>query len=285
MSPLRQQMIDAMLVRGFSPRTHKSYLAAVTDLARHYRRSPDRVSLEEIQAYMLYLVKERHLADASCRLYLNGLRFLYLQVLGWQAFDVPIPHPKRVQRIPELLTRKEVARLIGGCANLKHRTMLLTCYGCGLRVSELVHLKVRDVDGERRLLRVEQGKGAKDRQVIVAPTLLQRLRDYWRQGHPSLWLFPNANQPDRPLSITTAQKAYRAAKLRAGIEKAGGIHSLRHAYATHQLEAGLAVHRLQYQLGHSHIQSTLRYVHWAPSTQQGTSTVDDLVSGLAVDHD
>lgn len=286
MSPLRQQMIDAMLVRGFSPRTHKSYLAAVTDLARHYRRSPDRVSLEEIQAYILYLVKERHLADASCRLYLNGLRFLYLQVLGWQDFDVPIPHPKRVQRIPELLTRREVGRLIGCCPNLKHRTMLLTCYGCGLRVSELVHIKVRDLDGERRLLRVEQGKGAKDRKAIIAPTLLQHLRDYWRQGHPaSVWLFPNANQPDRPLSITTAQKAYTAAKVSAGIEKVGGIHSLRHAYATHQLEAGLPVHLLQYQLGHSHIQSTLRYVHWAPSARQGKDTVDDLVLGLAVDHD
>lgn len=285
MTPLRQQMIDAMLVRGFSPRTHQSYLAAVTDLARYYQRSPDQVSVEEIQAYILYLVKERHLADASCRLYLNGLRFLYLQVLGRQDFDVPIPHPKRVQRIPELLTRKEVARLIGSCRNLKHRTMLLTCYGCGLRVSELVHIKVRDLDGERRLLRVEQGKGGKDRKVIIAPTLLQRLRDYWRQGQPSLWLFPNANQPDRSLSITTAQKTYQAAKRTAGIEKTGGIHSLRHAYATHQLEAGLPVHLLQYQLGHSNIQSTLRYVHWAPSSRQGKDTVDDLVLGLAVDHD
>lgn len=284
MTPLRQQMIDAMLVRGFSPRTHTSYLAAVTDLARYYHRSPDRVSLEEIQAYILYLVKERHLADASCRLYLNGLRFLYLQVLGWQEFDVPIPHPKRVQRIPELLTRREVGRLIGCCPNLKHRTMLLTCYGCGLRVSELVQIKVRDLDGERRLLRVEQGKGAKDRKVIVAPTLLQRLRDYWRQMQPSLWLFPNANQPDRPLSITTAQKAYRAAKVCADIEKQGGIHSLRHAYATHQLEAGLPVHLLQYQLGHKNIQSTLRYVHWAPSSLQGKAAVDDLVSDLVVDH-
>jgi site-specific recombinase XerD len=279
-------MIDAMLVRGFSPRTHKSYLAAVTDLARHYHRSPDQISLEEIQAYILYLVKERHLADASCRLYLNGLRFLYLQVLGRSDFDVPIPHPKRVHRIPELLTRREVARLIGCCTTLKHRTMLLTCYGCGLRVSELVHIKVRDLDGERRLLRVEQGKGAKDRKVIIAPTLLQRLRAYWRQRHPrSVWLFPNANQPDRSLSITTAQKTYQAAKQAAGIEKVGGIHSLRHAYATHQLEAGLPVHLLQYQLGHSNIQSTLRYVHWAPNARQGKATVEDLVQGLAVDHD
>ena len=258
----------------------------MTDLSRHYRRPPDRVSLEEVRAYLLYLVKKRHLADASCRLYLNGLRFLYLQVLGWQDFDVPIPHPKRVQRIPELLTRKEVARLVGGCVNLKHRTMLLTCYGCGLRVSELVRIKVRDLDGERRLLRVAQGKGAKDRQVIIAPTLLQRLRDYWRQGHASsVWLFPNANQPDRPLGVTTAQKSYQAAKRAAGIDKAGGIHSLRHAYTTHQLEAGLPVHLLQYQLGHSHFQSTLRYMHGAPSARQGKDTVDDLVKGLAVDHD
>ena len=140
MSPLRQQMIDAMLVRGFSPQTHKSYLAAVTDLSRHYQRSPDKVSLEEIQAYILYLVKERQLADASCRLYLSGLRFLYLQVLGWQNFDVPIPHPKRAQRIPELLTRRDVARLIGCCANLKHRTLLLTDrFGAHPAVSTAAH--------------------------------------------------------------------------------------------------------------------------------------------------
>lgn len=283
MTPLRQQMIDAMLVRGFSPRTHRSYLTAVADLARYYHRSPAQISLAEIEAYLLYLVKERHLADASCRLYLNGLRFLYLQVLGWRDFDVPIPHPKRVQRIPELLTHAEVARLIVTCGNLKHRMLLTTCYGCGLRVSELVALKVRHIDSERRLLRVEQGKGAKDRQVLMPAALLPLLRDYWRRNHPPEWLFPS-DATGRALSISAVQRVYQHAKQAAGIDKVGGIHSLRHAYATHQLAAGLPVHQLQHQLGHRNIQSTLRYVHWTPNGREGKAVSADLVAQLGVDH-
>ena len=228
MTPLRQQMIDAMQVRGFSPRTQASYLWAVTGLARRYHRSPERIGLEEIKAYFLYLVKERQLSDASCRLYLNGLRFLYLQVLARTDFDVPIPHPKRVQRIPELLTHREVARLMAACGNPKHRMLLTTCYGCGLRVSELVALKVRHIDGERHLLRVEQGKGAKDRHVVLSAALLAQLRDYWRRDRPPHWLFPGRDRT-RPLTISTAQRVYVSAKRRADIRKHGGIHSLRKA--------------------------------------------------------
>ena len=283
MTPLRQQMIDAMLVRGFSPRTHKSYLSAVAGLARYYHRSPDQISLAEIEAYFLYLVKERHLSDASCRLYLNGLRFLYLQVLDWQAFDVPIPHPKRVQRIPELLTREEVGRLIASCSNLKHQTLLMTGYGCGLRVSELVSLKVRHVDGERHLLRVEQGKGAKDRAVVMPDTLLRYLRAYWRRCRPPEWLF-TSKLTGQALTVSCAQRVYRRAKQAAGIQKVGGIHGLRHAYATHQLEAGLPVHLLQHQLGHNNIQSTLRYVHWTPGYREGKADTTDLIARLGVDH-
>lgn len=279
MTPLRQQMIDAMQVRGFSPRTHQSYLMAVADLARYYQRSPDRISLAEIERYFLYLVQERHLADSSCRLYLNGLRFLYLQVLHWSAFDVPIPHPKRTHRIPQLLTQAEVARLLGAAEGLERRVMLSTAYGCGLRVSELVRLKVQDIDGERRLLRVEQGKGAKDRQVVLSPTLLALLRAYWSRRHPGHWLFPRQNRRE-PRSISYAQTAYRDARRRAGIDKIGGIHALRHAYATHQLAGGLPVHQLQYQLGHSDIHSTLRYVHWVPNYQEGRIPCADLLQEL-----
>lgn len=283
MTPLRQQMIDAMLVRGFSPRTHQSYLSAVAGLARYYHRSPEQISLAEIEAYFLYLVKERHLSDASCRLYLNGLRFLYLQVLDWQAFDVPIPHPKRVQRIPELLTREEVGRLIASCSNLKYQTLLMTCYGCGLRVSELVALKVRHVDGERHLLRVEQGKGAKDRAVVMPDTLLRYLRAYWRRCRPAEWLF-TSKLTGQALTVSCAQRVYRRAKQAAGIQKVGGIHGLRHAYATHLLAAGLPVHQLQHQLGHNNIQSTLRYVHWTPGYREGESATIDLIAPLGVDH-
>jgi integrase len=162
--------------------------------------------------------------------------------------------------------------------------MLTTCYGCGLRVSELVAIKVRHIDGERRLLRVEQGKGAKDRQVEIPDTLLKGLRRYWQAYRPQAWLFPNSQLPNRALSITTAQKTFRTAKRAAGITKVGGIHSLRHAYATHQLESGLPVHQLQRLLGHQNIHSTLRYVHWVPN-YQGGNTSTDLIAALGVDHE
>jgi integrase/recombinase XerD len=283
MTPLRQKMMDAMQVRGFSVRTHESYLAAVGDLARYYHRSPDQLNADELQAYFLYLVKERGLSGASCRLYLNGIRFLYLQVLNWESFDIPLQVPKAAQRIPELLTRAEVGQILSACRNPKHRMLLTTCYGCGLRVSELVALKVRDIDSERQLLRIEQGKGAKDRQVILSPSLLGQLRGYWRRYRPRLWLFPRRDT-EVALSISTSQRVFTRAKQRAGIDKVGGIHSLRHAYATHQLEAGLPVHQLQRLLGHQNIHSTLRYVHWVPGHPEGRRGTD-LIGALEVDHE
>lgn len=284
MTHLRQKMIDAMTQHGFSPRTHTSYLAAVTDLARYHQRSPDQLDIEDIHTYFLYLAKERKLSGASCRLYLNGIRFLYLQVLHWPQFNVPIQLPKRPWRIPELLTRDEVAALITAVVNIKHRALLLCCYGCGLRVSELVAIKVRHLDGERHLLRVEQGKGAKDRLVMLPDSLLLMLRHYWQVCRPELWLFPTTNRPQRHLSIGTATRVFKKAKQKAGIEKVGGIHSLRHAYATHQLSAGLPIHCLQHQLGHTDIRSTLHYLHWTPNYHEGETSVCDLLAQLEV-HD
>ena len=282
MTPLRAKMIEAMTVRGFSVRTHRSYLSAVSALARYYGQSPERLSVPALRRYFVYLAVERELSAASCRLYLNGIRFLYLQVLKWPRFDIPIPTPKRPQRIPELLSRAEVAAIVAACTNPKHRMMLATCYGCGLRVSELVHLKVRDIDGERGLLRIDQGKGAKDRLVPLGPTLLSQLRGYWQRFHPGPWLFPG-HTLERALSLCSIQKAFARAKAHAGVEKIGGIHSLRHAYATHQLEAGMPVHRLQRLLGHRDLHSTLRYVHWVPSYREGRG-VHDLVAALEVSH-
>ncbi len=227
MTKLRQAMIDAMLVRGFAARTHQSYLGAVEGLARYYHRSPEQLGTVEVQDYFLYLVKERHLAPASCRLALNGIRFLYKDVLH-QAFEAKIQVPKRPQRIPELLTRKEVAAILEACLNRKYRMMLTVCYGCGLRVSELIHLKVRDIDGERRLLRIDQGKGAKDRMVEIPETLLRQLRHYWQLFRPDAWLFPGRS-PTTPYGVSSAQKCFKASKREAGIDKVGGIHSLRHA--------------------------------------------------------
>lgn len=282
MTPLRQKMIDAMLVRGFSERTQQSYLDAVNQLAKYFHCSPEVLETQQIQDYFLYLVKQRQLSPASCRLYLNGIRFLYLQVLGWNAFDIVIHTPKRAQRIPELLSREDVARILLACPHFKHRVMLTTCYACGLRVSELMALQVKHIDSARHVIRIEQAKGAKDRQVMLSDPLLILLRQHWQHCHPVQWLF-YGRDPHRALSITTAQKVFKHAKQAANIRKVGGIHSLRHAYATHQLEAGMPIHLLQKMLGHTNLQSTMRYVHWVPTHQQGIGV--DLLANLEVRHD
>ena len=282
MSALREKMIDAMLVRGFSPRTHQSYLAAIEQLAKHYRRPPEQLSVDDLQQYILYLIKDKKLSPASCSLCRNAMRFFYVQVLGWDEFNVTITIPRQPQRIPELLTREDITRILAQVDNKKHRMLLTTCYCCGLRVSELVHLKVRDIDSTRHLLRVKQGKGNKDRQVLLSDTLLRQLRQYWQDFHPTLWLFYSTTK-ENALSISSAQKVFLDAKRRARIDKIGGIHSLRHAYATHQLDTGMAIHTLQRQLGHRSLQTTLRYLHWAPLHASGNAA--DLLQALEVRHD
>jgi len=212
---------------------------------------------------------------------LEALRFFYLKVLGWPTVALEVTLPKRPQRIPELLTRGAVAAILAACDDPRLRTMLTVCYGCGLRLSEVLALRVQDIDGERRLLRITQGKGAKDRLVPLSPTLLEELRAYWRLYRPADWLF--AGRTGEPLCASTLQRASTDAKQAAGVTTVGGIHGLRHAYATHQLAAGLSVERLQQLMGHRSIQTTLRYVHWLPSANEGEGALD-LIAQLGVDH-
>ena len=279
MTPLRQKMIAALRQRGFARRTHESYLRVVTDLARFHRRSPDELSSQDLQIYFDHLVRDRELAAASCKVHLAAVRFLFVQVLGRSEFDCTAIVPKLPERIPELLSQAEVARILGATANPKHRALLCTCYGCGLRVSELVVLLVRHIDGERRMLRVEQGKGAKDRHVALSAAMLDTLRTYWRACEPREWLFPGRDGTG-PLHITSAQRVFAQCKRAAGVVKSGGIHSLRHAYATHQLEAGLPVYKLQQYLGHRSLDTTMRYVHWASDTPEVQEQGPDLVAEL-----
>jgi site-specific recombinase XerD len=283
MTPLRESMITAMRMRGFSERTHQSYLAAVTDLARYTRRPPDRLTPSQVNGYFEYLVTERELAPASCRLFFNGIRFLYVTVLDWPAADLSIALPKRPQRIPQLLTRSDVARILAASGTPRNRMLLTLCYGCGLRLSELLAVKVSDIDGERKWLRVEQGKGAKDRLLPLSETLLRQLRDYWHLYRAWAALF-SGRVPGQALCPTTVQKVYTRAKCRAALTKIGGLHGLRHAYAAHLLEAGLAVHRLQRLMGHQDLRSTLRYVHWVPRYREGEGDLD-LIAKLEVGHD
>lgn len=279
MSPLRQQLLDAVRQRGYTEKTFKSYVGAVCQLQRYYGRSPDKISPDELQPFFNHLVKDRQLAPESCRAYWHGIRFFYEQVLHCPHFDVPMVLPKKPQRIPELLTRSEVKSLIGQCTNLKHRTLLQCCYGCGVRLNELISLQVTHIDGERHLLRIEQGKGSKDRLILLPDSVLDALRLYWRRYRPEQWLF-EGRQKQSHLSAASAQRVFNKAKSSAGIEKRGGIHSLRHAYATHQLEAGMPVHKLQKLLGHRSLYSTLRYVHWVPSYHEARDNGIDLIDAL-----
>jgi len=280
MTPLRQQMIDAMQLRGFAARTQESYIGAVRQIAKFYHRSPELITPEEVDAWFRELVLKRHLSYASCHLYLNGLRFFYQEVLGRAEFVRDPIFPKRKSRIPELLTREEVRALLVATHNRKHRMLLVLAYGCGLRVGELVAVRVHDIDSERHLLRVRQGKGSKDRLVPIAPRLLQSLTRYIEQTQPEEWLFPSDHKPGEHLHESTAQKVFNRAREESGLTKRCGIHGLRHAYATHQLEQGEAVHKLQHYLGHADLQTTMRYVHWS-LPKQGEAV--DLLARLGVD--
>ena len=216
-----------------------------------------------MRAYLLHLIRERKLAVASCRLRAHGLRFFYRVTLQrpWDDRQIPILKPERKR--PAILSREEVARLFEVTPNRKHRALLMTTYAAGLRVSEVVRLRVGNLDSQRMLIRVEGGKGRKDRDTILSPGLLAELRAYWQQYRPPLWLFPTQRNPERPLDRGTAYTIYCAAKERAGITKAGGIHALRHAFATHLLEAGIDVLSIRELLGHQNLKTTANYIHLA----------------------
>ena len=214
-----------------------------------------------MQAYLAFLIQERKLSWSTCSQAAHAFRFLYHVTLGHSRTDFHVPAPKQPQRLPEILSREEVWRLFEACTHTWHRLLLATTYAAGLRVSEVVALKVSDLDADRMTVRVQQGKGMKDRYVPLAKRLLHDFRVYWKTTPPGLWLFPNRPRT-RPIDITVAQKIYTMAKLRAGIRKQGGIHALRHAFATHSLEAHTAdLATVQHQLGHQHISTTMRYFH------------------------
>jgi site-specific recombinase XerD len=265
MTTLRMRMDHDMLVRGMAERTRETYLAAVTRLARHYRRAPDQLSPEEIQAYLVHMIREEKLAWSTCNIAVQAFRFLYHTTLGRPEPTFTIPGPKQPKTLPVILSQDGVRRVIASTANPKQRALLAIAYGAGLRVSEVVRLQLHHIDAQRMSLRVEQGKGAKDRDTLLSPRLLEELRAYWRQYRPTRWLFP-ARDGQRPMDVTTAQKFYYAAKGRAGITKRGGTHALRHAFATHLLEAGTDLHTTQRLLGHGHLGPTMRYFHLARRT-------------------
>jgi len=271
-------MIDAMLLRGFAPRTQQAYCAAVVALAKHFRRSPETLSAEQLQCYLLYLITEKKLAYASVNQAACAFRFIFGTVLRWPEVRFDIPMAKVPKRLPQILSREEVTRLIDAGATLRGRTLLATAYAAGLRVSEVCALQLTDIESapDRMCLKVRQGKGGQDRYTLLSPRLLDTLRHYWCDHRPRQWLFPNPSG-SAPIDQSTAQRIYCAARDAAGIPREGGIHTLRHAFATHLLEAGVDLPTIQRLLGHGHIGTTMRYLHLARSRLTGTTSPLELL--------
>ena len=265
MTALRRQMDNDMVVRGMAMKTREAYLAAVVGLVRFYRRSPDQLSDAEVQTYLLHLIQDRKRAWSTCNIAVHGLRFFYHVTLKRDRATFAIPASRQPAKVPHILSTDDVRRILAATANPKHHAMLATAYVAGLRVNELVHLRVTDIDSTRMTIRVEQGKGAKDRYTLLSVRLLDELRIYWRQERPRTWLF-SSQDTDQPPDPSSIQKVYTVVKRRAGITKPGGIHGLRHAFATHLLEAGVDVHTIQRLLGHRALSTTSRYFHLAHPT-------------------
>ena len=283
MTELRQRMLDAMVQRGFAPRTQESYVRAIRRMAKFYRRDPAQYTAQEVQAYLLHMVKDEKLSYSSMNQAACAAQFLFQTVLGHGREQLHIPFAKVPAKQPELLARGEIARLLTACLHPAKRMLLQTIYATGLRVSEACALKVRDIDSarDRMCIRVECGKGGKGRQSVLSPTLLELLRAYVRHAKPRVWLFTDASGT-KPMDICMAQRAYYGACIRGAITKTGGIHTLRHCFATHLLEGGVDLFTIQKLLGHSHIATTGRYLHLiSPQFRppQGTDPLD-LLAGL-----
>ena len=279
MSPLRTQMQADMVLRGLAERTQQAYIASVAGLARYYRRSPEHLTDDEVQKYLLHLIEERKWAWSSTNQAACALRFFFHVTLKRPDTGFVIPSRKTPSKLPEILSKAEVDAIIGACTCLRHRALLMTIYAAGLRVSEACSLKVADIDSTRMMIRVANGKGDKDRYTLLPPLLLDTLRLHWQTSRPVAWLFPKTDGT-RPVDISQVQKMFHAAKRRALVKKQGGIHSLRHAFATHLLEAGVDIHTIGRLMGHDKITTTARYLHM----KQQVATTDsplDLLSALA----
>ncbi|MEA1927970.1 MAG: site-specific integrase [Candidatus Auribacterota bacterium] len=276
-TPLRTLMLNQMTLRYLAERTKTSYLKAVTGLAEFYMQSPDTLTEDQVQRYLLYMIEERKLAWSTCNVAFSAFRFLYTAVLKRPDGAFSLPPRRKQKKLPYPLTVEETLRLITLTRNPKHRALLMTVYSAGLRVSEVVKLKPFHIESSRRLIRVDQGKGNKDRYTHLSPRLIQELRSYWRLCHPTIWLFPGRDK-NRPMAIGTAQQIYYQAKERAGITRPGGIHTLRHCFATHQLESGCDIFVIKNMLGHSALASTTRYLHISPERLRSVvSPLDDLM--------
>ena len=277
MGKFHDLMDRELRIRGYAENTRKAYLGHVRAFVGHFMRPPDQLTINDVNNYQLHLTKECKVSWSTFNVHVCALRFFYDDVMhaGWDIRH--IPYQKTRRKLPQVLSGDEVRALFLAVPNLKHRTILMTIYAGGLRVSESTHLRVADIDGKRGTIRVEQGKGFKDRYVMLSARLLVMLRRYWTQYRPAAWLFPGAD-PHRPLNRASVEHVFAKASKAAGITKHVSVHSLRHSFATHLLERGVNIRVIQRLLGHRSLRSTEIYTHVAGSYLQDTkSPLDDLL--------
>jgi site-specific recombinase XerD len=274
MTPLRQRMLEDMRIRNLSVRTQETYISQVARIAKYFGKSPELLGPEEIRQYQLYLIGQK----VSWSLFnqtVCALRFLYRYTLKVDKEIEQIPFPKQPKRLPVVLSPEEVAQILEEVSGYKKRIVLKTIYSGGLRLNEAIHLKISDIDSRRMTIRIEQGKGGKDRYVMLSPRLLDLLRDYYKALRPSgVWLFPSDRDERKPLNAECLQRSFTRAVNRLGWRKKVSIRTLRHCFATHLLESGRDVRTIQLLLGHKQLSTTMRYTH--VSSERIRTTVSPL---------
>ena len=282
MTHLRKMMLEELQRRNYSEITTRKYLQYVTAFARHFGKSPDQLGPNELRSYQAYLLRERKVTPGTAVNCVAALRFFFIKTLKRHQFREFLPYPKDRRRLPTVLSREEVSALINAAGTLFRRTLLMTLYGTGMRRSELAHLKVGDIDSQRMIIRVVAGKGGKDRDLPLSPTLLETLREYWRWRKPKLYLFPTRTRGlpvEEPISDKTVWIACSEAARRAGINKRVTPHTLRHSWATHLLEAGTDLRTIQVLLGHGDLETTAQYLHLS---QRHLQAVSNPLDGLTL---
>jgi len=273
-------MLEDLQLRGITPRTQKKYLREVRDLANYFKKSPQELGEEEVKKYLVHLLEDRKLSTGTYKNYVAGIKFLYKTTLNREEVVEKIKYPKAKIKLPVVLDLSEVKTLLSVMENLKHRAILTITYSAGLRISETSHLKVTDIDSKRMMVRVQQGKGYKDRYTILSQTALECLRQYWRAYRPKEWLFEGQKEGTH-ICLSSIQQIFVEAKERAGITKPASPHTLRHSFATHLIEAGTSLHHVQLLLGHRSPTTTTVYLHVSRmNLAQVTSPLDSIPEEL-----
>ena len=277
MTQLRRKMIRAMELRNLSSNTQRAYLRAVTGIARFYNQSPDKMTKEKIEDYLLYLKRDKAISPNSCYSVLTGLRFFYKNVVE---NEIPVTYSiaRNPRKLPEVLTMEDVWKIICSTNNLKHRLILMTTYSAGLRVGETMNLKPEHINSKRMLIKIK-GKGKKDRYTLLSKRLLVELRSYYRKYRPRTYLFPSSfgKNKDQPLSYGAIRFVYEDARRTAGVKRGAGIHTLRHSFATHLLEAGYDIRKIQVLMGHTKLTTTMIYLHVSRETLSKIPSPLDLI--------